>query len=53
MLWNESTFLAELKKDLRINASMDPVVKNTIITIIKDNWDSFCEEDASRPMLFQ
>ena len=50
ILWNESSFLAELNKDLRINASMDPSIKHTIITIIKDNWDSFCEEGASRPM---
>ena len=29
---------------------MDPTIKQSIITIVKDNWDSFCEEGASRPM---
>ena len=50
ILWNESSFLAELNKYLRINASMDPSINHAIITIIKDNWDSFCEEGASRPL---
>ena len=29
---------------------MDLTIKQSILTIIKDNWDSFCEEGASKPM---
>ena len=29
---------------------MDPTIKQSIFTIINDNWDSFYEEGASRPM---
>ena len=29
---------------------MNPTIKQSILTIIKDNWDSFCEEGASRSM---
>ena len=50
ILWNESSFLPELNKYLRINTSMDHIIKHAILTIIKYNWDSFCEEGASRTM---
>ena len=50
IFWNESFFLDELNKDLRINISMGPTIKHAILTIIQDNWDSFCEEGTSRPM---
>ena len=49
--WNESSFLAELTKDLTIDATIDPTIKHSIPTIIQDNWDSLCEEGASRPMV--
>ena len=29
---------------------MYPTIKQSILTIIKDNWDSVCEEGASRPI---
>ena len=29
---------------------MDPTIKQSILTIIKNNWDLFCEEGASRTM---
>ena len=29
---------------------MDPTLKDYIKTIIRDNWDSFCEQGASRPI---
>jgi len=50
ILWNEFSFLAELSKDLTVGATMDPTIKQSILTIIKDNWDSFCKEGASRSM---
>ena len=51
ILWDESSSLPELNKDLDIDVNMDPTLKQSILTIIKDNWDSFCEKGASRPML--
>ena len=50
ILWNESSFLAELSKDLTVGATMDPTIKQSILTIIKDNWDSFYEKNTFRPM---
>ena len=50
ILGKESSFLAELSKDLTIATTMDSTIKQSILTIIKDNWNSFCEEGASRPM---
>ena len=50
IFWNESSFLAELTKDLTIDATMDPTIKQSILTIVKDNWDSCCEEGAFRPI---
>ena len=50
ILWNESSFLAELTKDLTIDTTMNPTTKQSILTIIKDNWDSFYEEGASQSM---
>ena len=50
ILWDESSSLPELNKDLTIDVNMDPTLKQSILTIIKDNWDSFCEKGASRPM---
>ena len=29
---------------------MDSTIKQSILTIIKDNWNSFCEKDTFRPM---
>ena len=51
ILWDESSSLPELNRDLDIDVNMDPTLKQSILTIIKDNWDSFCEKGASRPML--
>ena len=45
-----SSFLAELTKYVTIDATIDPTIKQSIVTIIKDHWDSFCEEGVSRPM---
>ena len=43
ILWDESSSLNELSKGLTIDVIMDPTLKQSIITIIKDNWNSFCE----------
>ena len=37
ILWNESSFLTEVSKDLTIAATMDPTIKQSILAIIKNN----------------
>ena len=51
VLWDEPSSLNELNKDLTIDVSMDPSLKQSIITIIKYNRGSFCENGTSRPMI--
>ena len=50
ILWDESYLLDEFNNDLTIDGTMDPTLNEFITTIIKDNWDSFCEQGASRLM---
>ena len=50
ILWKESSLLAELTKYLTIDITMNPTIKQSILTIIKDNWDHFYEEGFSQPM---
>ena len=37
ILWDETSSLTELNKDLTVDVSMDPTLKQSIITNIKDN----------------
>ena len=48
--WDVSSFTSELTKYLRIDDSIDPTIRYSVIKIINDNWDSFCEQGAARPM---
>ena len=48
ILWDESSFTCELVKDLRIDNGIDPTIRQSVINIIHDNWDSFCEQEAAR-----
>ena len=50
ILWDASSFTSELTKVLRIDDSIDPIIRHSVIKIIYDNWDSFCEQGAARPM---
>ena len=37
-------------KDFYIDASIKTNIRQSILNIIKDNWDSFCEQGASCPI---
>ena len=39
-------------KYLRIDTTVDPNLHYSILNIIQDNWDSFCEQEASRPIWY-
>ena len=47
---DESSFLTELTKDLKIEPNIDPTLRKSIWTVIQDNWDSFYEQGSFRPM---
>ena len=49
--WNTSLFQEELDNNFNIGSTIDDSTRNAVIQIIKDNWDSFCEVGAARPML--
>ena len=49
--WNISLFQEELDNNFNIGSTTDESNRNAVIQIIKDNWDSFCEVGAARPML--
>ena len=38
-------------KYLRIDSTIDPNLHYSILNIIQDNWDSFCEQEDSHPIL--
>ena len=49
--WNESLDSPELERDFRIGDQVDGVTRRSVLSIIKSNWDSFCERGVSRPVL--
>ena len=49
--WNTSLFQQELDENFNIGSITDDFTRKTILQIIKDNRDSFCEVGAARPML--
>ena len=51
ILWDKSVDEPVLLRDLHIGNNVDSAIRHKIINIIQDNWDSFCERGASRPML--
>ena len=38
-------------KDFRIDSSIGTNIRQSVLSIIKDNWDSFCEKGDSCPIL--
>ena len=50
IVWDSVSFTAELMKDFKIDSSIDTPIHQSVLSIIKGNWDFFCEQDASRPM---
>ena len=51
ILWDSISFTAKLMKDFHIDSSIDTNIRQSILSIIKDNWDFVCEQDDSRLML--
>ena len=51
ILLDESSFTSEITKDLRIDDGIDPTISQSVIKIIHDNLDSFCEQGADGPMI--
>ena len=51
IIWDKLIDNAELVRDFHIGQDIDATIRQSIITIIQDNWDSFCERGVSRPML--
>ena len=50
ILWDESSFTSDLAKDLSIDDGIDSTIRQSVIKIIHDNWDSFCEQGVARPI---
>ena len=50
ILWDDPSFLSELTKDLKIGPNIESSLRKSILTVIQDIWDSFCEYEASYPM---
>ena len=51
IIWNKLIDEAELVRDLNIGQDIDASIHQSIIKIVQDNWDSFCEQGVSRPLL--
>ena len=51
IIWNESLDSLELLRDFRIGEYIDTSIQNSVIFIIKSNWNSFREQGLSRPVL--
>ena len=49
--WDESLDSPEMKRNFRIGDQVDDLTRRSVLTIIKANWDSFCERGVSRPVL--
>jgi len=41
----------ELEKDLRMGKNVDDATHDSIVTVIKKYWDSFCKEGAKRTII--
>ena len=50
ILWDSISFTAELMKYLKKDCSIDTAIHQSILGVIKDNYDSFSEQGVSRPM---
>lgn len=51
ILRNEYLNSPELLKDFCIGEHVDTSIRNLVLSIIKSNWDCFCERSVSRPVL--
>ena len=51
LLLNECLHAPQLTKHLHLSNSIDAEVQDTILQVIKDNWDAFDEHGVNRPVL--
>ena len=51
ILWNEFLESPELLRDFWISENVDTSIRNTILSVIETNWDSFCERGVPHPVL--
>ena len=49
--WYSSLCQQELDENFNIDIMTDDFTRKAVLQIMKDNWDSFCEVGAARPML--
>ena len=52
IIWNKLIYEAELVRDFHIGQDIEASIRQSIIKIVQDNWDYFCERGVSRPMLY-
>ena len=51
ILWNESLDTSKLFRDFRIDEHVDASIRQSVLSIIKSNWDSFRERGVSHRVL--
>ena len=51
ILWGKTIDKLELQRDHHIGKDIDDTLRQSILDIIHDNWNSFYERDVSRSML--
>ena len=51
ILWDKTIDQPEIQRDLHIGKVIDDTLRQSILDIIHDNWDSFYKRGVSRPML--
>ena len=51
ILWNDFFESPEILRDFCISENVDTSIRNSIISVIESNWDSFCERGVPRPVL--
>ena len=49
--WDESLDSLELERDFRIGDQVEDFTRRSVISVIKTNWDSVCEQGVSLPLL--
>ena len=49
--WNESLDSPELERDFCMGDQADDSTRRSVLSIIRSNWDSFCERGVSRPVI--
>ena len=51
IIWNESLDTTTLLRDFRIGEHVDAYIRQSVLSIIKSNWNYFGQRGVSRPVL--